>query len=125
MYGMRYEVFEFLKRDKLMESMNEMAKDYYEEMRYKSEDEEMEEDIDDENINEQEIDGDDEEIDDLIVPDSEIETFERIKTEKLNNFKIDDKDFVEKMHTYYDNWDSWNPETPLEKILKNGIDKMI
>ena len=34
-YGMRYEVFEFLKRDNLMESMDEMAKDYYEEMKNK------------------------------------------------------------------------------------------
>ena len=132
-YGMRYEVFEFLKRDNLMESMDEMAKDYYEEMRYKSEDEEIEEDIDDEDIDdedidEQEIDEEDmdqEDIDDLVVPDSEIEPFERIKTDKLNKLKIDDKDFVGKMHNYYDNWDTWNPETPLEKILKNGIDKMI
>ena len=130
---MRYEVFEFLKRDNLMESMDEMAKDYYEEMRYKSEDEEIEEDIDDEDIDdedidEQEIDEEDmdqEDIDDLVVPDSEIEPFERIKTDKLNKLKIDDKDFVGKMHNYYDNWDTWNPETPLEKILKNGIDKMI
>ena len=38
-YGMRYEVFEFLKRDNLMESMDEMAKDYYEEMKNISEDE--------------------------------------------------------------------------------------
>ena len=133
-YGMRYEVFEFLKRDNLMESMDEMAKDYYEEMKNKSEDEEIEEEemeeeeIEDEDIDEQEMDEEDmdqEDIDDLVVPDSEIEPFERIKTDKLNKLKIDDKDFVGKMHNYYDNWDTWNPETPLEKILKNGIDKMI
>ena len=125
-YGMRYEVFEFLKRDNLMESMDEMAKDYYEEMKNKSEDEEIEEEeMEEEDIDEQEIDGDDEEIDDLIVPDSEIDPFERIKTDKLNKLEGDNKDFAEKMHNYYDNWDTWIPETPLEKILKNGIDKMI
>ena len=119
-YGMRYEVFEFLKRDNLMESMDEMAKDYYEEMKNISEDE----DIDEEDVNDEEID-DKEEIDDLIVPDSEIEPFKRINTDKLNKLEADNKDFAEKIHTYYDNWESWNPETPLEKILKNGIDKMI
>lgn len=123
-YGMRYEVFEFLKRDNLMESMDEMAKDYYEEMKNKSEDEEIEEEeIEDEDIDEQEMD--EEDIDDLVVPDSEIEPFERIKKDKLNKLEGDNKDFAEKMHNYYDNWDTWNPETPLEKILKNGIDKMI
>ena len=125
-YGMRYEVFEFLKRDNLMESMDEMAKDYYEEMKNKSEDEEIEEEeMEEEDIDEQEIDEDDEDIDDLVVPDSEIEPFERIKKDKLNKLEGDNKDFAEKMHNYYDNWDTWNPETPLEKILKNGIDKMI
>ena len=33
------------------------------------------------------------------------------------------KEFIEKIHTHTDNWDSWNPITPFNIILKNAIDK--
>ena len=36
----------------------------------------------------------------------------------------ENKLFIEKYHNYYDTWDSWEPNTPLEIILKNGIDKI-
>ena len=28
------------------------------------------------------------------------------------------------MHEYYDTWDSWEPDTPMNKILKNAINKI-
>lgn len=122
-YGMRYEVFEFLQRDNLMESMAEMAQDYHQEMKKNAEAEEYDEEEDDDDEIEED---DEEEIEDdedgLIVPDSEIQPFTRADTSKI---KSEDKEFIDKMHQYYDNWDTWSPTTPLENILKSGIDKMI
>ena len=120
LYGLQYEVFEFLQRDNLMESMAEMAQDYHEEMKKNAEAEEYdEEEDDDDEIEEDEIEDDE---DGLIVPDSEIQPFLRVDTSKV---KSEDKEFIDKMHQYYDNWDTWSPTTPLENILKSGIDKMI
>ena len=117
-YGMRYEVFEFLQRDNLMESMAEMAQDYHEEMKKNAEEEYEEEEYEDEDKDEEIQDHED----GLIVPDSEIQPFLRADTSKV---KSEDKKFIDKMHQYYDNWDTWSPTTPLENILKSGIDKMI
>jgi histone H3/H4 len=135
-YGIRYEVFEFLKRDNLEKALKEMKEDYEEEMEIDTESEDgdecIEEDTEyrecmidgetmDEVNNNKEIDS----IDDMIVDDDEIDDFRRIQQELLSKLeKSEDIIFIDNMHKYYDTWDSWVPETPLEKILKSGIDKM-
>ena len=136
-YGIRYEVFEFLKRDNLEKALKEMKEDYEEEIKKDTESDEEDigggdegetggdegEDIGDNEDSEDIGDGD--EIDKMIVDDDEIEDFRRIQPELLSKLeKSEDIIFIDNMHKYYDTWDSWEPETPLEKILKSGIDKM-
>lgn len=101
-YGLKYEVFEFLKRPNILEEF----KDFKNEMDnedYSSSDDENE--SEDENKNPENDD---------------IDTFSRISDENIEN---ENKEFIDKFHNYYDTWDGWNPSTPLEKILKNAIDK--
>ena len=130
-YGIRYEVFEFLKRDNLEKALKEMKEDYEEEI--KKDIESDEKDIENKDIDGNESETSDEgenisygdEIDKMIVDDDEIEDFRRIQPELLSKLeKSEDIIFIDNMHKYYDTWDSWEPETPLEKILKSGIDKM-
>ena len=98
-YGMRYEVFEFLNDPNIYKKANK---------------------IKDELIDEDDDDSDWEDIDDLILPDEEITSFARIDESKIND---ENREFIEKMHHYYDMWNSWEPQTPLENILKRAIDK--
>lgn len=108
-YGLKYEVFEFLKRPDFQESLEEVRKDYYEEVnKVELERQDAVEDDDLEN-----------DLEEFIVDDDEIDDFKRLDKEITNK---EDKDFVSKLHNYYDTWDSWVPETPLEKVLKNSIE---
>ena len=102
-YALRYEVFEFFNRPTLNNDIIEMTREY-EEM--------MEEDSDN---------GEGEDWDDIVVPDDEIQSFERISDENIAN---DNREFIEKMHNYFDSWESWEPKTELEVILKHGINKI-
>ena len=99
LYGLRYEVFEFLNNKNLMDDIKEATEDYN---NYKNE-----------------LDYEDDES--LIVPDDEIDNFKRIEYEHINE---DNHEFIEKIHLHFDNWNSWNPSDNFEKILKNAIDKV-
>ena len=57
----------------------------------------------------------------MIVPDNEIENFNRIAEDKISD---DNREFVEKIHRYYDNWEDWKPETPLQISLRDAINKI-
>lgn len=98
-YGMRYEAFEYMKNPNLYEEANKMK---------------------DEIIEQDDEDSDWEDIDDLILPDDKIQPFIRINDSKIND---ENREFIDKMHTYYDQWDRWEPQTPLENILKRAIDR--
>lgn len=98
-YGMRYEVFEFLNDPDIYKKANK---------------------IKDEIIEDDDEDSDWEDIEDLILPDEEITSFTRIDESKIND---ENRDFINKIHHYYDTWDSWVPQSPLENILKRAIDK--
>tara|TARA_B100000035_G_C20799432_1_gene464800 strand:+ start:156 stop:644 length:489 start_codon:yes stop_codon:yes gene_type:complete len=98
-YGLKYEVFEFCNRNTLTEDIKSMTDDYENEKN-------SEECLD---------------LDDFIVDDNEIEPFKRISLEQIND---ENKDFINKMHNYYDLWETWNPQTQLEQILKSSIDKI-
>ena len=105
--GLKYEVFEFLKRKNLMNDIKKETEEYK-----KFKEELSDEDSDDE---------EDEEENSNVVPDEEVEPFSRIKPEYIDD---SNREFVQKMHEYYDNWDSWEPDTPFNKILKNAINKI-
>ena len=102
-YGLRYEVFEFFSRPNLNNDIAQMTEDYRDMLDNES-DEEGEDDIDD-----------------LLMPDDQVEEFKKINAENINE---ENKLFIEKFHNYYDIWDSWEPNTPLEIILKTAIDKI-
>ena len=138
-YGLRYEVFEFLNRDNIMEELNNIK-------------DEMKEEESDYGIGwtlgwewyelldgvektgwHWEGDGPEptnkptgsppldffEDYEDLIE-DEEIDNFTRVSELNVSD---ENKVFVKKMNDYYDTWDSWIPQNNLEEILKVGIDK--
>lgn len=99
-YGLRYEVFEFLHNDNLNQDIQDMN---------------------DELDSEMDVDLDEDEIDNVIVDDNEIDPFSRIINLELLNHV--DLIFVQKMHNYHDTWNSWIPDTPFLQLLKNSINK--
>lgn len=98
LYGLRYEIFEFLERPDILENLAEIEKE-----------------IMMENSSDDELD-----MEEYIIPDGELNSFERISDDKIND---DNQEFVNKIHKYYDTWNAWEPKTPMEHILKNAIDK--
>ena len=141
LYGLQYEVFEFLQRPDLEEGLREIRDEY----------EQMNEEYDSQDDEDEDVgsggggssggggggDGDNQEViydtdtdpldlrntklNDLIVPDDETTDFSRIPEELITD---ENKEFVEKMHNYNDTWGSWTPQTDLEIILKSAIDKI-
>ena len=119
LYGIRYEVFEFMKRGDIIQSLDEVKKELFEE------EEEEDDDFEPEFTRQDSMTYKEEDsFEDLIVDDDQIQNFTRIEVNSMTDIKKEDKEFVEKMNNYYDTWNEWDPETPLEKILKNAIDKM-
>ena len=131
-YGLQYEVFEFLQRNDLSEGLDEIRQDYE---RLKLEEYEVDDDDEDEeyeendeteyldyyNIQEEDFNLGKTELGEFIMPDEEIQEFSRISDENINN---ENREFVEKIHNYNDTWSSWTPQTELEIILKNAINKI-
>lgn len=130
LYGLIYEVFEFINRSDLNEGMEEIREEYYKMYNFSEDDEEYEDEDKDENYEDENQNYEDDkniaerdfgELNNMIVPDNEIENFKRIAEDKITS---DNRDFVDKIHRYYDNWDSWNPETPLQISLRDAINKI-
>lgn len=111
-YALKYEVFEFLNRNTLMTDIKEATEDYN---RYIEEG-----DSDSGGEDGEEGEEDDESNSSFIIPDSEVDEFKRIENGLICD---DNKEFIENIHKHNDNWDSWVPKTPLDKILKSAIDK--
>ena len=108
-YALIFEVFEFLKNPNIISDLQEIEKDIETEM-------DNEDDDDDQNWEDVEDSSN-------IVDDTDIESFSRITQTKFNTLDNSDKEFVIKIHKYYDGWDNWVPTNKLEEILKNAIDK--
>jgi hypothetical protein len=149
-YGLKYEVFEFFQREDLMEGFEEIKRDLEEALDKEEENlkygieftdnrigsrEELEEVFDtieeaekwvteneSDYITEIEIfETEPDFMEDNIVADEDVEDFSRIE---LSQVEVDDRNFVQKLHRYSDNWNTWVPETPLQGILKNGVDQI-
>ena len=101
-YSLRYEVFEFLKRPDILQGIEEIKQEIL-------------------NESDSDEDEDEDENEQFIVPDNELNSFERISQDKINT---QNREFIDKLHSYYDEWYKWVPVTPIEKILKNAIDKI-
>ena len=102
-YGLKYEVFEFLNRANMEEELQKIK-------------EEIEEYDSDESDSE-----DYETNDNYIVKDEDVEHFLRMDESKINQLKGENKEFILNMYKYADDWDDWVPQSPLETVLKNGI----
>ena len=124
LYGLQYEVFEFLQRHDLQEGLDEIRKDY---QNLKLEEFEMEEDDDEEY---QEINMDDlnqnnnnydyienEELKDFVLPSSEVEEFSRISENKITE---QNKVFIDKIHKYNNDWNDWIPQIFRKNIKNSG-----
>ena len=130
LYGLIYEVFEFLNRSDLNEGIEEIKEEYYKMYNFSEDDEDYEDEDENENYEHENQNYEDDkniaerdfgELNNMIVPDNEIENFKRITEDKITS---ENRDFVEKIHRYYDNWDSWNPETLLQISLRDAINKI-
>ena len=64
-------------------------------------------------------------MEDMVVDDSEIQDFTKVSEENLIEASQEDRRFASKIHTYDTEWDSWEPETPILSILKNGANQMM
>jgi hypothetical protein len=104
-YALKYEVFEFLNRSTMLDDIKQATEDYNQYI---------------ESLDSSDEEAEDDELDGIIIPDEEVDEFKRIDLSLIDD---DNKAFIDKIHTHYDNWDSWIPDTPLNIILKNAIDK--
>jgi len=112
-YGLRYEVFEFLKRPNILEEIEQMKKEISNDNGDSDNGDSDNGDSDNGNDNGNE--------NDFIVPDNILNKFERIELKYINETN---KEFITKYHEYYDKWEEWKPQTPIEHILKNAINKI-
>lgn len=64
-------------------------------------------------------------MEDMVVDDKEIEPFSKASIEHIRESSQDDRQFVSNVHRYENEWESWEPETPILAILKNGAIKMM
>ena len=122
LYGLQYEVFEFLQRPNIEQGLREI-KEEYEQMckeEFDPEDYDSEEEYSS-NDDDEELDLKNTGLDKLVVNDEETQEFSRISSEFVND---ENREFVEKMHQYNDTWDEWSPQSDLERILKSAIDKI-
>ena len=119
-YSLKYEVFEFLNQPDLQDKIEKARKEYFEDIAANEALENGEESGDEED--QEEILDDDG--NPIIVPDEEIDNFNRINNNLLEKLSDENKEFVNKIHNYYDNWNNWNPTDTIETVLKNAIDKV-
>ena len=105
-YALKYEVFEFLNNKNINDDIQKATEDYHAYL---------------EELDDSDAEADAEAEESFIIPDEEVDEFARINPELICD---GNREFIEKFHNYYDNWDSWEPDSPLEKILKNAINKI-
>ena len=131
-YSLIYETIEFLNTPNLKEELeSEELYDFMDAL-YGDDDSEYDSEYDTEYDSEYDSDIEDTEKDDAEDIEEDAEDIEE-DAENIEPFKelhkcditklpnADDRDFVTKLYRYHSNWDTWKPETPLEKILYRAI----
>ena len=117
-YALKYEVFEFLNNKNINDDIKKATEDYHDYLEELDE----ESDYDSEDANATTTSNETNTLEEsFIIPDKELDEFSRIDSSLICD---SNREFIEKIHTHYDNWDSWVPESPLDKILKNAINKI-
>lgn len=111
-YGLKYEVFEFLKREDLQQDIDEINNELDECT--------CDDDDDDENMCDYCKDTE-EIIDEITIEENELDEFKLIDDTKITE---ENKDFIQKFHTHYEAYNGWSPDIPLFMALKNAIDEM-
>jgi histone H3/H4 len=123
LYGLQYEVFEFLQRPNIDQGLQEI-KEEYEQMckeEFGSDEEYDSEEYEEEGEEGEGLDLLNTGLDKLVVNDEETPDFSRIDDSLIDE---ENREFIEKMHQYNDTWDDWSPQNDLERILKSAIDKV-
>ena len=115
-YALKYEVFEFLNNKNINADIKQATEDYHEYLEEMESSEEEEDDANDYAVST--VDANDAA---FIIPDSEVDEFKRIDPSLICD---ENREFIDKYHTHFDKWDSWQPVSPLDIILKNAIDKI-
>jgi histone H3/H4 len=110
-YALKYEVFEFLNNKNINDDIQKATEDYHAYL----------EELDEEESHDSEDDATSSADATFIIPDDEVDEFARIDSSLICD---SNREFIEKFHKHYDKWDSWIPESPLDKILKNAINKI-
>ena len=118
LYGLQYEVFEFLQRPNIEQGLQEVREEY-EQMCEEDDEEYDSEEYEEEG--EEGVDLRNTGLDKLVVDDEETPEFSRIDDSLIDD---ENQEFIEKMHHYNDTWDNWTPQNDLERILKSAIDKI-
>ena len=100
-HGLIFEVFEFIKRENLSESIKETVEEL-------------------EQICDEDSDSDWEDIDDDLITNNEesIDDYSRVDLDKVDD---KDREFIIKYNDYVDNWVDWKPSNKIEEILYNAI----
>ena len=124
-YSLIYETIEFLNTPNLKEELeSEELYDFMDAL-YGDDDSEYDSEYDTEYDSEYDSDIEDTEKEDAEDIEEDAENIEPFKElHKCDITKLpnaDDRDFVTKLYRYHSNWDTWKPETPLEKILYRAI----
>ena len=118
LYGLQYEVFEFLQRPNIEQGLQEVREEY-EQMCEEDDEEYDSEEYEEEG--EEGVDLRNTGLDKLVVDDEETQEFSRIDDSLIDD---ENQEFIEKMHHYNDTWENWSPQNDLERILKSAIDKI-
>jgi hypothetical protein len=64
-------------------------------------------------------------MDRLTEEESNLEPFKEVTIEDLTNTSQEERAFVVKINKYKNDWDSWEPQTPIHTILKNAVNSML
>ena len=150
-YGLKYEVCTFFERSTLIDDFKEIKQDY-EDMKneepikfkvtyfnsntgldeevedYFSSEEAADEYIDTnlghhcEEITLVELTESDLKIEEMITHD-ELMPFSKINQSQYNSLCEDDKKMIDNIHSTYEKWDNWDPQMPLQKMMKDIVTK--
>jgi hypothetical protein len=128
-YALKYEVFDFLGNPDVFSEISRIRNAIQEEI----ESEGAEEDAEEEEETDYDLDEELEEetgiaegltdaiIGDNVVPDEEIQEYTEInpETEDPQN-----QEFLKNFYRYAENWNTWQPETPIEQTLFSAINRI-
>ena len=150
-YGLKYEVCKFFERSTLIDDFREIKQDY-EDMKneepikfkityfnsntcteeeveeYFSSEESADEYIDAnlgdtcEEITLVELTESDLKMEEMITHD-ELMPFTKINEEQYNLLSDENKKMVDEIHSTYEKWDSWEPQMPIQKMMKDIVTK--